>query len=231
MTKLYMKVKICGIRSLEGAQVSIDAGADFLGFNFVPSSQRYIEPIKAKEILKQLSISNYQLSIKSVGVFQNELVEKVNMIADDLSLDFVQLHGEEDERYMEEITAKIIKKIVISTGVERSSATEFIDQVNPAFQDTCDSFLDYARNDNIRYFLLDRKFQGTGEMVDLEKAKKIAEKFQIFFAGGLTLKNVSHIVSKIKPFAVDVASGVETNGVMDSAKLKKFICTAKGATL
>ncbi len=81
------KVKICGIRTLESAQTAINAGADFLGFNFIPSSKRYIKPELAKKIIKQL-----KKRVKIVGVFQNLKTDFINKIVRYLNLDFIQLH-------------------------------------------------------------------------------------------------------------------------------------------
>lgn len=191
-----VKVKICGIRTLENAQEAIAAGADFLGFNFVPTSKRYIDPKNAKKIIDAI-----RGSIKIVGIFKNQPVEEVNKIAEVLDLDFVQLHGEENEAYMRQINKRIIKKYDIKS--------------------------DFEINKQNAYTLIDREVQGEGKMVDLEKAKKIVNKYPTFFSGGLTSDNVAEVVKKVKPFAVDVAGGVETNGKIDNDKMKRFIRSAK----
>lgn len=188
-------VKICGIRTIEAAVAALDAGADFLGFNFVPTSKRYIDPKDAEKIIEEIEISGVEL----VGVFQNEEFGKVNKIAASLGLDYVQLHGEEDNEYISKIDFPVIKSITLN---------------------------DNPRLINAEYFLLDRKGR-TGDIVDLEKAAEMAKKFQIFFAGGLTPENVSEIVVKVQPFAVDVAGGIETDGVQDLDKIKLFIENAK----
>ncbi|SRR5258708_4562676 len=214
------KVKICGIRDLKSAQVAIDAGADFLGFNFIPISKRYIDPKKAKEIMNQLRINNYQLRNKIVGVFQNQPTDEVNAIAESVGLDIVQLHGEEDEEYMNKINTNIIKKIVISL-----CRGGFYTHPNK------DNSKGYPYGDKLEYLILDRENQGEGQMVDLQIAKEIAKTFPIFFAGGLTPENVTYVVSKVQPFAVDVAGGIETNGIIDIGKITAFIKNAKGVVL
>ena len=193
---MKVKVKICGIRSLEAAQIAISNGADFIGLNFVPSSKRYIDLIMAKQI------SHFAKDkVKLVGVFQNAAVDEVNTIAEELQLDFVQLHGQEDELYRTKMVRPIIKSIQNTNSIKSSGA---------------------------KFLLIDRIQQGIGEMVDLEKAKKIAEQFSIFYAGGLTPDNVELIVKNVKPFAVDVAGGIETKGKEDLEKIKEFIKNAKG---
>lgn len=199
-----VKVKICGVRDLKSAQASIEAGADFLGFNFVKTSRHFINPVKAKKIIYELGIMNQELQIKFVGVFQNNPFTEVNKIAKDLGLDYVQLHGEEDKQYLNKITYPIIKKLN--------------DGKKPILHPS-------------DFMLLDRKVQGQGEMIDLEKAKELAKQYKIFFSGGLTPESVSNITLKVKPFAVDVAGGIETDGKQDLKKIKEFITNAKEVVL
>src|SRR5687767_1159233 len=103
------KIKICGIRDLESAQVAIANGADFLGFNFVTASKRRIDFDKAKDIIGTLRVDSGKT--RFVGIFQNASTHEVNAIARTLKLDYVQLHGEENEIYMTKINNKIIKKV------------------------------------------------------------------------------------------------------------------------
>lgn len=194
---MKVNVKICGIRSSIAAQTAVDAGADYLGFNFVRESKRYIDPYIALEISRR-----YRDEIKIVGVFQNENAQKVTEIAEFMGLDFVQLHGDEDDAYMEEISLPIIK-----------SVTDF----------------DSDMLSMPGYLLLDRVVRGTGSMIDFERAKKIAADRMIFFSGGLTPENVVSVIEKVKPYAVDVAGGIESGGKEDVSKIRQFISNAKGA--
>lgn len=191
-----IKVKICGIRSLEAALAAIDSGADYLGFNFVPKSRRYIEPKQALEIIKKI-----RGKIQIVGIFQNADVSVVREIAKQLNLDFIQLHGQEDSEYIKQLDSQVIK------AINSSSETN-----------------DYS----VDYFLLDRVQQGEGEMVSIEAAKAVADKYPVFLAGGLTPQNVASVVEKVQPFAVDVASGIETESFEDIQKIREFIENAKG---
>ena len=197
--KRPVRVKICGIRSIEAAKAAIEAGADFLGFNFVPSSKRYIAPIAALKI-----INSIRGQIKIVGIFQNTKIAEVNKIVSDLKLDFVQLHGNENNEYINMMVVPVIK-----------------------------SLTENDRPDKIRanYYLLDRSKRGKGEMVDLEKAAGLARSYQIFYAGGLNPDNVEGVINEVQPFAVDVAGGIETNGYQDTKKIKLFILRSKRALL
>jgi phosphoribosylanthranilate isomerase len=194
-----VKVKICGIRSLETAQTVIESGADFIGFNFVRTSHRFIDPYICQTFMPEI-----KGKIKIVGVFQNATIEEVNYIAELLNLDFVQLHGDEDKAYVKKIKLPVIKSIVN---------------------------LQKEQQIKVPYLLVDRIEQGKGALVNIFLAKKIAEKYKVFFAGGLTPENVVQVVKTVKPFAVDVAGGVETNGREDHEKIKKFIANVKGVEL
>ncbi|MBI4038555.1 phosphoribosylanthranilate isomerase [Candidatus Daviesbacteria bacterium] len=196
---MQVKVKICGIRNIEAAKVATEAGADFLGFNFVPSSKRYINPAIALEI-----INSVRDKVKVVGVFQNAKNTEVNKIALDLKLDFVQLHGNENNEYINKVGTPVINFITLDDQPEKF---------------------------RVDYFLLDRPKRGKGNIVDLEKAKKLTANSPLFFAGGLTPDNVLMVVKQVKPFAVDVAGGIETDGHQDLEKIKLFIGNAKGVTL
>lgn len=191
------RVKICGIRTLKAAQVAIEAGADYLGFNFVPSSRRFIEPRQALEIINKIKDK-----VKIVGVFQNIEITMVNQLIKQLDLDFVQLHGKESQDYVELVGSRVIKTIVSFNETKSYSAD---------------------------YFLVDRIKQGEGDMVNVEEVRTIVNKYLVFLAGGLTPENVANSVKKIQPFAVDVASGIETNGEQDIEKIKTFIKNAKEA--
>lgn len=196
---MKVKVKICGIRTSDTAEAATRAGADFLGFNFVPSSKRYIDPRVVLKIIN--SIEN---RVKTVGVFQDAKIAEVKRIASYLKLDFVQLHGTEDNDYMTTVGFPIIKSL------------------------TTDSQPDKIKAD---YLLLDRPKRGKGKIVNLEKATKLATNFPLFIAGGLTPDNVAYVVRKVRPFAVDVASGIETDGIHNIQKIKKFIQNAKGVNI
>lgn len=195
---LNVGVKICGIRTFAAARAAINAGADFLGFNFVPVSKRYIDPKKAKEIIKSI-----KGKIKTVGVFQNDEIFHVNEISKTLELDFVQLHGNENNEYIKKIKFPVIKSIKIASKTNK---------INSA------------------YMLLDKNIRGEGEMPDFKKAENLAAKFPIFYAGGLTPDNVAAVIREVQPFAVDVAGGIETDGMQDIKKIKQFIKNAKEAT-
>ena len=200
---MSIKVKICGIRTLDAAEAAIDARADFLGFNFVPTSKRYIDPTLATKIISSMNKSfpwEIRGRVKTVGVFQDAESAYVNSVASKLGLDFVQLHGNENNEYIRQIRVLVIKVIQINDRPEG---------------------IDTA------YFLLDRPKRGKGKMVNLEKAAELAANFPLFIAGGLTPDNVAYVVRKVRPFAVDVAGGIEIDGKESLNKIRTFIKNAK----
>lgn len=196
---MSVKVKICGIRSIEAANVAIEAGADFLGFNFVEKSRRYISPAEAAKIINLL-----RGKVKIVGIFQDADVDYLNNLALNPGLDFAQLHGSEDNEYINNVGISVIKFITLDDQPDKIKAD---------------------------YFLIDRPERGKGKLVDFKKAAQLSASYPIFYAGGLNPANVADVIEKVRPFAVDVAGGIETDGNQDIEKIKLFIGNAKGTGL
>ena len=202
-----MFIKICGITSIETAKVVESAGADFIGFVFAPSKRR-ISPEKAKRISRELSPR-----VKKVGVFVNESVENIISIADEVGIDYIQLHGDEDELFAKQIPFPIIKAFSIEqtdvTTIERYPA-EFILLDSPG-----------------------KKYRGgTGETFNWERINELElDKQKIMLAGGLNVHNVQRAIQLVAPRGIDVSSGVETNGIKDHVKIKQFIKRAREVEL
>ncbi len=199
---MNIKVKICGVRTINTAQIAINHGADYIGFNFVAPSRRYIDPKSAKTI-----ISNISNKIQIVGVFQDQTLSYVNGLVDYLSLDFVQLHGKEDINYIKKVKARVIKTVHVDSKTYQELSK------------------------HISFFLLDRKYQGRGKSVSFEKAKNLSQSLPFFIAGGLTPLNVDRVIRVIKPYGVDVAGGIETDDKQDERKIVNFIKNVKAIKL
>ena len=200
-----MLIKICGIKTLSSALAATSAGADFLGFNFVPTSERVITEEVAKEIIAGLSGAHPRI----VGVFQNQPLNYVNDVADRLDLDFVQLHGDETAEYCAFINRPVIKVFSVDAGFDAQAVMK---QMEPY---------------RAHYFMLDRKNR-TGEILKGEKVTEVAKEFSIILAGGLTPENVKGAAAHSGDISVvDVAGGVETNGEKDAEKIKKFVVEAR----
>jgi phosphoribosylanthranilate isomerase len=199
-------VKICGITNLEDALLSAKFGADALGFNFYEKSPRYLAPEKAREIIEQLPPE-----ILKIGVFVNEISEKICEIAEIAKLDAIQLHGEETPEFVREIKAK--------TNLEIIKAF----RVSPEFKP--EDVLQYE----VAAVLLDayspQEHGGTGETFDWEIARKVQEIFpKMYLAGGLSAENVWRAIRKVVPYAVDSCSSLEEQkGKKEQTKLLNFI--------
>lgn len=197
-----MVVKICGLKSVEAAQVAIDSGADLLGIICVPNRKRTVD----SEVAKLISKLCRNKDVKLVGVFRNQTKEDVARIAEDYSLDVVQLHGDEDwKEYNSFIPLPIIKRVVFPQGIETLVEMQNSD---------CQS-------------LFDSEAGGTGEKLDWKSIGEWYSNSQLnkgyILAGGLNPENVKDALKVPGVTGVDVSGGVETDGVKDNVKIKTFL--------
>jgi len=206
------RVKICGISEQVHALAAAEAGADFIGLIFAPSS-RQVTPAQAKRIAAAVKQSGHTAEV--VGVFVNVTATVVNKIIDVCHLDWVQLSGDESWEYCRELDKPLIKVVRVS---HEQSPEEILD------------FL--ARGANVlarkkHLFLLDSraqgKYGGTGKTFDWSLARQIAEHFPVIIAGGLTPENVARAIKVAAPWGVDTSSGVELGGKKHVARIRAFI--------
>lgn len=207
-----VKVKICGITILKDALDSAEFGADAVGFNFYRKSPRCISADQAASITRELP-----RGIEKVGVFVNAEIDEILRTLDSAELDAAQLHGDESPSFVEDLRkrtgVKIIKAVPVGAELQTGSLTAY----------KCDAVLLDASVREI--------YGGTGETFDWELARRVSGEIpELYLAGGLTPANVAEAVTLVKPYAVDVASGVESSpGRKDPAKLEAFISNAKFA--
>ena len=198
------KIKICGIKTLSDAQAAIEAGADYLGFNFYPKSVRFIETQKFIEIGTVLKKTHP--SIELVGVFVNSSADEINSILETDILDLVQLHGDESPEFCAGFQNKAFKAF---RGVPGADAGTYARRLAPAF------LVDAAVNGS---------YGGTGLTADWSAAAMLTKRYALFLAGGLKPENVADAVRQVNPWGVDVASGVESSpGKKDVGKMHAFI--------
>ena len=191
-----IRVKICGICDLDSAMAAVEAGADMIGFHFC-TSERRISPEDARAILDELSVRP-----KIVGVFIDESPDEVRRIADHLDLDMLQLHGSEPPGF--EAGRPVMKVLKIRDG---------------AVPDV-DAWPDPIMLDS---WSADQR-GGTGRTWDWELARPLLASRRVFIAGGLEPGNVGKVVSELKPYGVDVSSGVEARvRVKDPARMRAFV--------
>jgi len=200
---MSVKVKICGITNSEDADAAVEAGADAIGFNFYRLSPRFIEPAAARNIIEALPPF-----VSVVGVFVNEPEPaRVIEIADILKLDAIQLHGDESPEYCAQLSDwKVIKAFRVRNEAVIARISRY--DINAVLLDG------YS----------DRAFGGTGERFDWQLARQAKKHCRVILAGGLTCENVADAIIAVKPYAVDVASGVEIrSGKKDHDLIKRFI--------
>ena len=204
-----VRVKICGITNWADAKRAVDAGADFLGFNFYAKSPRYIAPAKARRIVRRLP-----KSVSAVGVFVNENEEKMVDTARAVGLTALQLHG--DESPAEVARLRRILPVIKAIRAGKSFRPAQLAKFRRASAILLDGF--------------DRRLRGgTGRTVDWRLARRANRYGRVFLAGGLTPENISEAIRAASPFAVDVCSGVEAKpGKKDPKRVRAFM-SAVGA--
>ena len=203
-----MWVKICGITRAEDARIAAELGADALGFVFWPGSRRCISQEAARTIVRSIPPS-----VVSVGVFVDQPAEQVEAVALAVGLCAVQLHGSETLDYCARLSVPIIK--AIGAGADFSAATV------AGWPASVMLLLDADDPD---------KHGGTGLTANWPAAAAVASERRIILAGGLTPDTVAQAIRFVRPFGVDVSSGVESRrGVKDAVRLRSFVEAARNA--
>lgn len=200
-----VKVKICGLRRKEDIKYANELKPDYVGFVFA-KSKRQIEVEQALDLISLLD-----KEIKTVGVFVNEPVENALKIAQTLNLDVLQFHGDETQDYIDNFkNFTVWKAIRIKDKEDLEKTKEF--KVNSFVFDT----------------LTKNEYGGTGKTFNWEVLKEMELNVPIILAGGLNENNVEEAIKIVDPYAVDVSSGVETEGYKDFKKMKSFIEKVRG---
>jgi len=201
-----MFVKVCGITRLTDALHAVQQGATALGFVFWPHSPRFVTPDRAREIIAELPSS-----IVTVGVFVNEPVDGIRDVVARTGITTVQLHGDEPPAYADALQWPVVRSVTVEDAGDTCSAwpagTVFlVDAVDPV------------------------RRGGTGGRVDWKRAAALARDRRVVLAGGLTAENVAQAIAAVRPFGVDVSSGVEQSpGVKDFDKVARFVANARSA--
>lgn len=198
---LHTYIKICGLTTPKQAKDCAELGADWIGFNCFQKSKRYVTPEKIREMVAALDEK-----VTTVGVFVNESAERINQIMAYTGMNLAQLHGDESPKYPEGLNCNYFKAFRV--------ASDFDLKKIPTYK--------------ANYFLLDsyhpNAYGGTGDVFNWDIAIQAKQMGSLFLAGGLTPENVSTAVQKVKPYGVDVASGVESSpGIKDLSLVKQFI--------
>ena len=224
------KVKICGIRRLEDAQVAADAGADYIGLVFVPGRPRRVDLPTAVAIVSGIKAKGVDAP-KVVGLFADQPLEEVNHTANACGLDLLQLCGGESTEYCAGAVRPVIKVIHVSSSIKGTGFTGDETADESAWQTLVDRIKSYSSAGNL--VTLDRLVEGipggTGESFDWGVAAELSRQGHSFLlAGGLLPETVGRAIECVQPWGVDVSSGVETQGVKDAGKIRDFIQVARG---
>ncbi|HMO59543.1 MAG TPA: phosphoribosylanthranilate isomerase [Roseiflexaceae bacterium] len=204
-------VKICGLRTTAHALTAAEAGADLLGFIFAPARRR-ISVADAAQITAAVRASLYSTQIRFVGVFVNETPAEMRAIASHCGLDMLQLSGDEPAAIVDQLGGIPLLKAVRLNGTPDEAVWLA------------------AANEQVR-LLVDAhvagSYGGAGIVGDWGAAAELARQQPILLAGGLHPANVAASITAVSPWGVDVSSGVETDGVKDSAKIQAFIAAVR----
>ena len=244
------RIKICGLRSVDQALWAAEAGADFVGMVFAPSSRRRIEVEDASEIVRALGTPLRALEqvtppalyrseaeeLRSwfehgasalerllerkrpltVGVFAGNDPEEINEIVDECGIDLIQLSGGEPWSTVLLANRQVIKAVHVHDDDHPQAAMARMETGSAMAV-----LLDRADEAN---------FGGTGRSLSWEVAARIGEAMPVWLAGGLSPDNVAEAIQAVRPWCVDVSSGVETNGTKDAARVKAFIAAVRDAS-
>lgn len=192
------RIKLCGLKSLDDVIVANAVQPDYIGFVFAKTSKRFVTPQTAEQLRKKLD-----RKIAVIGVFVNEPVEIVAALLNKGIIDMAQLHGNESEEYITFLRKKTDKKLIKAFSINEAK------NLQAAYDCSAD------------YILFDSGSGGTGKSFDWSILQDFGRPY--FLAGGLNINNVSEAVSRLHPYAVDVSSGVETDGRKDDIKMAAFV--------
>jgi phosphoribosylanthranilate isomerase len=200
-----MLIKICGITRAEDADAAVAAGAAAIGFVFWPQSPRFIDPYRARRIAAALPPF-----VMPVGVFVNQPLAYVTGVASLVRLGAVQLHGDETLEYASAITTPVIKAMSLETqwaSAWPARTTILLDVHDPVTRG------------------------GTGRTIDWTAAEAVAAQRRILLAGGLTPDNVADAIARVRPYGIDVSSGVErAPGIKDPQRLRALFEAVHGTS-
>lgn len=215
------KVKICGVRKVEDALIAAEAGVDFMGLVFVPGRRRRVSVEQAKLIVNAVKASSDNPP-KLAGLFADQPIEEVKEKVRASGVDMVQLCGKETLEYCDESPVPVIRITHVPGGLLSDEELQKLERRLSMLRE------------RVHVVTLDRLVEGlqggTGKSFDWDVASQLSKAgFEFMLAGGLTPDNVGRAVSEVRPWGVDVSSGVETDGMQDPEKIRRFVAEAKSA--
>lgn len=210
-------VKLCGMRRVEDVLAAAEAGADLVGLVFAPSKRR-IQPTVGRSVVDALSALRRRPLV--VGLFVNAGIDEIQEIAEHVSLDAVQLCGDEPPGYEDALTLPVYRVLRLYPGETfsdaRARASRYFERARPPRALVIDAHVP-------------GQYGGTGTVADWELAARLAREFPVVLAGGLTPENVARAIETVRPAGVDVSTGIETDGLKDPVKMRAFVAAARAA--
>ena len=215
------KVKICSVQEAEHILAAAEAGASFVGLNFVPGVRRRLLEDKAREMVQAFRDRYDRTGPRLVGIFVDQPQDEVDRILQECDLDMAQLSGHESLEYARLVSRPVIKAVHVPT--ERPDE-EAIDRLRPLLAE-----LESAEILPLLHPDVGPAYGGTGATFDWKIARALAADRRFLLAGGLDPENVAQAVRQVQPWGVDVSSGVETAGIKDVEKIEAFVQGARAA--
>lgn len=218
MSASNVRVKICGLRDAGSANAAVQAGADALGFILAPS-RRQIAPVLARTIRGEIQATCNHVP-PMVGVVVNATATDIERDMIEGGFDMIQLSGDEAPCLMDSIDVPVIRAVRLPERIPVEKARREIN-----------GWLDRSRP--AKWIIVEGhiagSYGGTGAGADWNLVASLAGEFPLWLAGGLHPGNVSEAITVVKPFGVDVSSGIETDGMKDQSKIKTFVARVQGA--
>jgi phosphoribosylanthranilate isomerase len=217
-----IRVKICSVQESEHILAAAEAGADFVGLNFVPGVRRRLSADKVKTVVKAYRAKSSS-GPKLVGIFVDQPIEEVNRILDECELDMAQLSGHESFDYCSLVCRTVIKAVHVPMGQPNEGVLTYLDSIISKLNGM--DVIPLLHPD------VGTDLGGTGRSFDWSIASALAKRYPLILAGGLSPENVARAVRDVCPWGVDVSSGVETDNIKDISKMMEFVQQAKGTGL
>ena len=210
------RVKICGLSKLDDALAAAEAGADYLGILFEPRSRRYLAEDDARDLVRAFRDRWHGDGAPQwVGVFANQPLEEVNRLLAHCDMDVAQLSGQESTNYCAQVSRPVVKVVHVRSDAQQEDVLQDIQDTVTAYRDV--GFM--VQLDTFKEGVLG----GTGQAFNWDVGRELARSHPFVLAGGLSPENVTEAMQRVRPWGLDVSSGVETDGQKDSTKIVRFI--------
>ena len=209
------RVKICGLSKLDDALAAAEAGADYLGILFEPRSRRRLEEDDARELVRAFRERWQGSGPQWVGVFANQPLEEVNRLLVHCDMDLAQLSGHESMDYCAQVSRPVVKVVHVRSDAPQADVLKDIQDTVTAYRDG--GFM--VQLDTYK----EGELGGTGLVFNWDVGRELARSHPFVLAGGLSPENVAEAMQRVRPWGLDVSSGVETDGRKDAAKIARFI--------